>query len=110
MRLGVDVREWEPRRRTGIGTFLELFLGEAPRQRPGLTLLLYGNAATALPQAVSLPVRRLPEPFRLWFDQVGLARGMRADGAEVFLSPYYKMPLACPCPGVITIHDLLFLD
>jgi alpha-1,3-rhamnosyl/mannosyltransferase len=110
MRLGVDVREWEPRRRTGIGTFLELFLGEAPRQRPGLTLLLYGNAATALPPSVSLPVRRLPEPFRLWFDQVGLARGMRADGAEVFLSPYYKMPLACPCPGVITIHDLLFLD
>jgi alpha-1,3-rhamnosyl/mannosyltransferase len=110
MRLGVDVREWEPRRRTGIGTFLEMFLGEAPRQRPGLTLLLYGNGATALPPAVSVAVRRLPEPFRLWFDQIGLARGMRADGVEVFLSPYYKMPLACPCPGVITIHDLLFLE
>ena len=110
MRLGVDIREWEPGRRTGIGTFLEMFLSEAPRQRPGLQLLLYGNADTALPSSGALMVRRLPEPFRLWFDQVSLARGVRADGAEVFLSPYYKMPLTCPCPGVVTIHDLLFLE
>ncbi len=110
MRLGVDIREWEAGRRTGIGAFLEMFLREAPRQRPGLELLLYGNSATALPPGEALPVRRLPEPFRLWFDQVSLVRGVRADGAEVFLSPYYKMPLTCPCPGVITIHDLLFLE
>lgn len=110
MRLGVDVREWEPGRRTGIGTFLEMFLQEAPRQRPDLTLLLYGNTATTLPPETSLSVRRLPEPFRLWFDQVSLVRGVRADGAHVFLSPYYKMPLTCPCPAVITMHDLLFLD
>lgn len=110
MRLGVDIREWEPGRRTGIGTFLEMFVSEAPRQRPGLQLLLYGNADTALPSSGVLSVRRLAEPFRLWFDQVSLARGVRADRAEVFLSPYYKMPLTCPCPGVITIHDLLFLE
>ncbi len=110
MRLGVDIREWEPGRRTGIGMFLEMFVSEAPRQRPGLQLLLYGNAATALPSGGALSVRRLPEPFRLWFDQVSLVRGVRADGAEVLLSPYYKMPLACPCPAVITIHDLLFLE
>lgn len=110
MRLGVDVREWEPGRRTGIGTFLEMFLDEAPRERPDLTLLLYGNAATTLPPETALSVRRLPEPFRLWFDQVSLVRGVRADGADVFLSPYYKMPLTCPCPAVITMHDLLFLD
>ena len=71
MRLGVDVREWEPGRRTGIGTFLEMFLQEAPRQRPDLTLLLYGNTATTLPPEAALSVRRLPEPFRLWFDQCG---------------------------------------
>lgn len=110
MRLGVDVREWEAGRRTGIGTFLEMFLIEAPRQRPGLSLLLYGNASTSLPADLSSPVHRLREPFRLWFDQVSLAGAARRDRAEVFLSPYYKMPLACPCPAVITIHDLLFLE
>ena len=44
-----------------------------------------------------------------WWDQVTLPQALRRDGADVFLSPYYKAPLAAPCPTVVTIHDLFFI-
>jgi glycosyltransferase involved in cell wall biosynthesis len=47
--------------------------------------------------------------FTQWWDQVALPFALRRDGVDVFLSPYYKRPLAAPCPTVITIHDLFFI-
>src|SRR5207302_1417590 len=43
------------------------------------------------------------------WDQVTLPRALGRDGVDVFLSPYYKRPLAARCPSVITIHDLFFI-
>jgi glycosyltransferase involved in cell wall biosynthesis len=47
--------------------------------------------------------------FTRWWDQVALPAALRRDGIDVFLSPYYKRPLAAPCPTVVTIHDLFFI-
>src|SRR5439155_1014936 len=44
-----------------------------------------------------------------WWDQVALPRALARDGAQIFLSPYYKAPLVAPCPVVVTIHDLFFI-
>ncbi len=45
-----------------------------------------------------------------WWDQVSLPRALARDGITVFLSPYYKGPVRAPCPVVLTIHDLYFID
>ena len=111
LRVGIDVREWVAGRRTGIGRYLSNLVGEWTQSPADVEPLLYANVTSAAPPGLGAVVlRRLPEPSRLWWDQVSLPRALARDRAHAFLSPYYKAPLRAPCPVVITIHDLLFLD
>ena len=108
MRLGVDGRELRPEVRTGIGRYALEVLRAA--SRAGWTSLVYGDPGARLP--VELPgvtFRELAAPSTQWWDQVSLPRALARDGASVFLSPYYKVPLRAPCPAVVTIHDLFFI-
>jgi glycosyltransferase involved in cell wall biosynthesis len=110
LRVGIDVREWVRGRRTGIGRYLANLVGAWTQAPSAVDPLLYANVTSAPPPSLGpLPLRRLPEPARLWWDQVSLPRALARDRAQAFLSPYYKAPLLAPCPVVITVHDLLFL-
>jgi glycosyltransferase involved in cell wall biosynthesis len=42
------------------------------------------------------------------FEQVKLPRALRKSGAAVIHAPNCFLPLARPCPGVVTINDLAF--
>ena len=110
MRIGVDVRELGGGVRTGIGRYVEGFTREAARLRPDVMFFLYArpNGGQDLTGAAH---RRsvLRAPFTLWFDQVSLPLALARHRIDVFFSPYYKAPLASPCPTVVTIHDLIFL-
>ncbi len=109
MIVGVDIREWQPGRRTGIGRFLEEFLREATAARPHDRFVLVGNPrAEVRVRAGNLDVLRLPERCTLWWDQVALPRALARAGVEVFYSPYIKVPLFASVPVVSTIHDLTF--
>jgi glycosyltransferase involved in cell wall biosynthesis len=72
--------------------------------------MVYGDRGSALDDlpagvtAVTLDGRATP-----WWDQVTLPAALRRHRVGVFLSPYYKRPLAAPCPVVVTIHDLFFI-
>lgn len=111
MRVGLDVRECVGDRRTGIGRYVVNLVERWQRAGGPVAPVFYGNQRTALPGPLaSVPLRRITERSTLWWDQVSLPRALRADRIDVFLSPYYKAPLAAPCPVVTTIHDLLFLD
>src|SRR6267143_3712357 len=44
----------------------------------------------------------------LWWDQVTLPYALKRGGADVFYSPYIKVPLFAGVPVVSTIHDLSF--
>jgi len=108
MRLGIDGRELVDGMRTGIGRYVREVLRAASAR--GWRCTVYGDARTALtetPPGVSLT--RLTSAGTRWWDQIALPRALARDGAEVFLSPYYKGPLAAPCPVVLTIHDLYFI-
>jgi len=108
MHLGVDGRELRAGARTGIGRYLREVLRAAAAR--GWRCTVYGDARTALtgaPPGVALA--RLMAPGTRWWDQVALPRALARDGAQVFLSPYYKGPIATPCPVVLTIHDLYFI-
>lgn len=111
MNIGVDIRELERGKATGIGRYLRHFLRYACQARPAYRFVLYGNQRTDVEGLAAANVRwRLhPEGVTVWWDQVFLARWARMDGLDVFFSPYPKGPLWVPCPLAVTIHDLLFL-
>jgi alpha-1,3-rhamnosyl/mannosyltransferase len=108
MRIALDGRELRVGVRTGIGRYcVEVLRAAASR---GLSCIVYGDRSTRLqspPPGVTLSV--LEGAWTQWWDQVTLPQALRRDGADVFLSPYYKLPLAAPCPTVVTIHDLFFI-
>lgn len=110
MRIGIDIRELERGRMTGIGRFLRNFIAYAVRERPRHQLLLYGNQHTETEFAgdnVELRIRA--EGLTQWWDQVALPAMANGDGVEVFFSPYIKGPIRVRCPLVVTIHDLMDL-
>jgi glycosyltransferase involved in cell wall biosynthesis len=108
MRLGVDGRELAAGTRTGIGRYVREVLRAAAAR--GWRAVVYGDAATELADpAPEVTLRRLVAPGTRWWDQVVLPRALARDGVQVFLSPYYKGPVAAPCPVVLTVHDLYFI-
>jgi glycosyltransferase involved in cell wall biosynthesis len=107
--IGVDIREWQPGRRTGIGRFLEVFLRAAALARPLDRFLLFGDPTCEVRvRADNVSVVRMPEPWTLWWDQVVLPRALARSRVDAFYSPYIKVPLLAPMPVVSTIHDLTF--
>jgi len=109
MIVGVDVREWQGERRTGIGRFLEEFLRVARDVRAGDRFLLLGNGESrSRVCGDNVTFACLPERWTPWWDQVTLPRALGRSGADVLYSPYIKIPLAGRVPAVNTVHDLTF--
>ena len=110
MRWGIDIRELARGRATGIGRFVRDFVRFASEARPDHHFFLYGNQHTQVPElGPNVETRLVPERLTLWWDQRVLPGLAQADQVDVLFSPYVKGPIRCPCPLVITIHDLLFL-
>lgn len=106
--VGVDVREWEPDSSTGIARHLTGFLSWCAEHGRGHRFLLLGNQETEFRVAGERLVHlRLAEGSRLAWDQLHLPAALARGGADVFLSPYYKLPLRAPCRVVVTVHDLI---
>ena len=108
MRLGVDGRELAGSARTGIGRYVMEVLRAASRD--GWECLVYGDARTRPVTLPGVTLRVLDGRWTQCWDQVLLPRQLARDRVSAFLSPYYKGPLLAPCPVVLTIHDLFFLD
>jgi len=107
MRLAVDCRELVPRRLTGIGRFLLELLRALQEQRRGIEPVALVGGASEIPGDLRLRTWVLPQAPVAWCDQVAIPAALRDLQADVFFSPYYKMPLHAPCPCAVTIHDLI---
>lgn len=109
MLVGIDGRELGEGVCTGIGRYVIGVLRAAGGE--GMECVVYGDRATrpelALP---GVSFRALTRGWTPWWDQVTLPRQVGRDGVSVLLSPYYKAPLLPPCPVVVTIHDLFFIE
>jgi glycosyltransferase involved in cell wall biosynthesis len=58
--------------------------------------------------ATIVNVGSLPRLRRYVWEQVELPRDLKRRHAALLHSPHYTSPLLCPCPRVVTVHDLTF--
>jgi alpha-1,3-rhamnosyl/mannosyltransferase len=110
LRIAFDARVLAPGRVGGTRTYALQLLRALAAARPGWELVLYldepleGAAFELLSagnvRAVVLAARRNPA----WV-QLDLARALRHDGADLFHSPGYFLPLGWRGPSVVSAHD-----
>jgi glycosyltransferase involved in cell wall biosynthesis len=109
IRVGIDGRELAAGVRTGIGRYVIEVLRAASQSE--VECIVYGDLNTRLP--ITLPkvtLQTIESRWTQWWDQVSLPLQLARDRISVLLSPYYKGPLYPPCPVVVSIHDLYFIQ
>ena len=109
MKICIDAREFVQGRKTGISRYLETFLPALQQQHE---LVLFVNELSAVPEDIlNGQTRRitLPGSSILFTDQVVIPRLTSKEKADVFFSPYYKVPLSGRFKRIITVHDIMFL-
>jgi glycosyltransferase involved in cell wall biosynthesis len=108
--VGIDGRELERGKITGIGRYLLNFLKYVTSIRKDYRFIVYGNQFTHLDfQSSNLTIEIILERSTITWDQILLPAYLKRDEIEIFLSPYIKAPIFSPCQYITTIHDLLFL-
>jgi glycosyltransferase involved in cell wall biosynthesis len=109
MRIAIDVRKIND---FGIGTYLRNLIRHLPRfdSSNDFYLLCYPRDAELL--------RSLSPAFHLHFvdapnysfsEQWSIPIALRRIRAHLFHAPHYVLPLVCPCPSVVTVHDVIHL-
>lgn len=105
-----------PANRGGVGRYLDALLPAL--RRSGVDLVVACQVRDTdelrhlLPGATVVPAPRRAEsrPFRLVWEQTALPALARRHGVDVLVSPHYTMPLVCPVPVVVTLHDATFFS
>ena len=93
------------RRRTGDETYVRNLLRALPAVAPDLRLAAVTRRPELVPagvEPVELPARL--QEWRMAWSVPRLLRRLRPALAHF----QHALPLACPCPAVVTIHDLSF--
>ena len=107
MKIGIDIRELQAGASTGIGRYLRAFLRYAEERETEHSFVFYGDRTTHWEGFGAAQMRRLTAVWPL-SDHWELPQLLASDRIDVFFSPYYKAPWRCPCPYVVTIHDVMF--
>lgn len=106
-RIGIDGREFTGQV-TGIARIFKIAVEKICQLRSNWEFTVFGNQRTLLPfQTDHLAFLRHPERLTFWWDQVTLAYHLGKEKIDLFLSPYYKIPLFSPCPVIHILHDLI---
>lgn len=110
MHLAIDASRTTTARRTGTERYALCMIRALLAQESGHTYTLYMREAPpvglfGMPhRSNKLRVRIVGLP-RLW-THVGLARALGQDRPDAIWVPAHTLPLICPTPGVVTVHDL----
>jgi glycosyltransferase involved in cell wall biosynthesis len=107
-RVGLDGRDLL-RKRTGVVNTTLHLARELTASHPS-DVIVYTDRSAAVgdfqePTPTDVPLSRLRAPAIAWKHLV-LPLALAQDRIEVFHSPTGTLPLAAPCPEVVTIHDL----
>lgn len=105
--VAVDLRALVPAP-TGIGVYTRSLL-LALAERNGLD---YVGMAHRPPreaetlQAAGIAIEHQEAPLGVLWQQLRLPRRLAQGDIGLFWSPLFTLPLRCPVPGVVTVHDL----
>jgi glycosyltransferase involved in cell wall biosynthesis len=100
---------------TGSGQYLHHLARCLPEidDEQRYTMVLPQTSGAAAPAgwqvvAATPAARRLGANLaKLWFEQVSFPRACNRLGADVAFTPYWGAPWQQPCPGAVTVHDLI---
>jgi glycosyltransferase involved in cell wall biosynthesis len=109
MIIGIDAREIQFGVHTGIGRALEVFLEYFQGLCDDNRIILF-SAEPLRPfqnRRISNVVKK--EVVTFYWDQVSLVGLIKKYNVDLFYSPYYKIPMFCPCPAINAILDLMYL-
>jgi glycosyltransferase involved in cell wall biosynthesis len=108
MKIGIDAREFQPERTTGIGRYLERFLRCTATSNYPHEYVLFCNQKTLIPfehpKIKRVIITEIITP--LW-DQVLLPLNIAREKIDVFLTPYFKAPFFLSSGMVLIINDLI---
>ncbi len=107
MRIAVDASSLRPPL-SGVGRYLLHLLPELVPLAPGHDFTLFFREpppATWLPGGVREHLLPGSSSFALW-QNTALARALQGGRFDLFWSPNYTLPLRCPVPAVVTVHDV----
>ena len=111
MRIGIDIRELEKNKRTGIGRFILNFLYFVNSYDKENEYLLFGNQNTRyLNFGGNMQSKIIPEFNKIFWEQVVLPREIEKEKIDIFFSPFYKGPLFSRAKLIVACHDLYFLE
>jgi glycosyltransferase involved in cell wall biosynthesis len=107
--VAVDLRALVPEA-TGIGVYTREML----RHLAALGGFDYLGLAHREPRAeglsdLALRVEHQPAPFGVLWQQLRLPRRLERGDADLLWSPLQTLPVRCPVPAVVTVHDLTVL-
>src|SRR4051812_38077349 len=111
MRLAVEVTTCTTSR-TGIGYYTQHLVDALLETRPaGDDLVLISNRPPAPELAARWAghLRVAGSRVRALWMQLDAPGLLSAAGADVAAFPNYVMPVACPCPAIVFVHDLALL-
>lgn len=109
MHIGIDARfcGWQ---RRGIGRYLEKLLSALARLASEHRFTLFTNKETALPGGLPAGKFRITEVNLPWYglsEQLRFPFFIQKAGIDLMHWPNFNVPLFCPAPFVVTIHDLI---
>ena len=103
-----------PARPTG-GSLYGLNLARTlPRIDPAHEYVIYarshslGELESVRDAATIVDVGPLARMRRYVWEQTQLPLDLKQRGVALLHSPHYTLPVVCPCPRVVTVHDLTF--
>jgi glycosyltransferase involved in cell wall biosynthesis len=113
MKIGMMARSLR-RPVTGIGRYTHA-LASAVSEQVGpqnFTLFLTREAAATgiSAQQVVCPVPTPHESLRALWEHTFVPLEVKRRAIDVYHSPNYTLPLNLPCAGVVTVHDLAFME
>jgi len=108
MRIGIDIRELEKGKFTGIGRYLRQFLSFAAENDKQNEYVLFANQKTDYNIKVeNQKLIIIPEKITFLWDQIKLPFHLKKQSIDVFLTPYFKAPLYKSAKTVVIINDII---
>ena len=93
----------------GIGRYSRCLLQAMARIASHEIVVLANRDPGPMPRAIrTICTPRTSFPSILFWEQYDLPRIVRSARIDVLFNPDFTLPLRCPVPGVVTVHDISY--